>query len=165
VGGRQKQMETNNNHNSDRKELINFLNLTEGIINQLISDEGDFVLIVFARNKKYRKSIELAWNDARKKLVDVRDKFEQAELFPLEELKKVGLTGNQLQFKMDLLKKIYKTFCRRGSRLWLRRLLGSIDSVLGGLSTVFPTIEAVREIKDMIEQTLKEKKYIPKKTG
>jgi hypothetical protein len=158
-------METNNNNRNDIKELINFLNLTESIINQLIDDKGDFVLVVFARNKKYRKLIELAWNDAHKKLVDVRDKFEQTDLFPLEELKKVGLTGNQLQFKMNLLKKIYKTFRKRGSRLWLKRLLGSIDSILGGLSTVFPPIEAVREINDMIEQTLKVKTYKPKKTG
>lgn len=148
-------MGINSNHQNDIDELINFLNLTESIINELVENKGNFVLAVFAKNKKFKNIMKSAWDDAQKNLIDVREKIKQSKAIQWEKLKKVGLTDNQLRFKMDLFKRLYKKFRGRESSTELRRLLGCINSVLGSLSNMFPKIETISEIKDMIEQIIR----------
>lgn len=162
---------------SDYRKLIKILDSIENLISDLVEDDGDFVLHEFARDQGYRGLLWNAWRKVRHRLHEIRERIGKLERevdggvghfneLPEDRLERdlaeAGLLGEELEYKYELITRLFDRFNRRRTSLWLRRLLGAINSFLGSLGQAVPGSEAVREIKEMIEQTLKVDRRKPK---
>jgi hypothetical protein len=61
-----------------------------------------------------------------------------------DRLSLVGLSGNQLKFKMY----VFNFFLKKNA---IKKVLEAINSILGSLSLVFPLAESIKEFKDFLE--------------
>ena len=156
---------SNSDHNSmeDCKDLIQFLDEAEKIIRILINDDGKYILVRFARDdSQFRDLLKIAWREATLNLDKVRDKlskFASSDDTDENEIKseliKRGLTGNQLQFKLYVFERLKSTFFKTKSAIAMRRIIRHIDVLLKSLSGPFTGIDAVGEIKEVLEGLLK----------
>lgn len=105
-----------------------------------------------------------AWERASVTVIDVKEKLLSDSGNYDEGLRKVGLTGDDLRFKLNVFSSLRVRFddleksivARIIPRIHVlrgvaRRLLDVIDTVLDSLTGVFPPLEAVTEVKDTIE--------------
>ncbi len=156
---------SNSDHNfiEDCEDLITFLEEAEKIILILIKDDGKYILVRFARDdSRFRDLLGIAWGEAKLNLKKVRERlgeFASSDNIDENEIKseliKRGLTGNQLQFKLYVFKKLRSTFLKTKSAIAMRRIIRHIDVLLKSLSGPFTGIDAVSEIKEVLEGLLK----------
>ena len=156
---------TNNDHNfaEDCKRLIKFLDEAEKIILILIEDKGEYLFVRFARDdSQFRSLRKKAWEEAKPTLNEVKEKLrwlhsqnsiDQDRI--KDELIKRGLTGAQLQFKLHVFKRLKSTFLKTKSVIAMRRIIRHIDVLLKSLSGIFAGIDAVSEIKEVLEGLLR----------
>lgn len=148
-----------NDHEKDKYELIRFLKQSENILDNLIEDPKGLLLKEVIDNQRIWNNLQIAWKEAKIVIHKSVDKINSNETIGyLEELGKVGLTGNQLQHKLGLFDYFHKRFISERSLRWIRRLLGIIDTMYGSLSKVIPAMEIVKEFKEALEQLVKLKK-------
>lgn len=147
----------NASQKEDIRALIYFLQSTEKIIKKLVYDSGDFVLIEYARDENFKEIMLLAWEDVQVKIketiIEIQSINKNKRKY--KKLEAVGLTGNQLSFKINLFKRFLENFFTIGTTRALKQLLGCINSIIKSLSNVFIPIDVVGEFKEMLEQILK----------
>lgn len=154
------------NFTEDCKRLIVFLYDTETIISRLVQDEGQYLLVRFARDDlEFRELLKNAWNEAKQNLNEVREKLDFAASsensdadWLKNELSRRGLTGAQLSLKLYVFERLKSTFRKTKSAIALRRILRHINVLLKSLSGPFTGIDAVSEIKELIEGLLKKER-------
>lgn len=100
------------------------------------------------------KATTAAWEE-------LQDRFNEVSKMLLtvktEKLQEVGLTGQQLDFKIEAFRFLDRRFKDASLtainwRSWfLRPLLKIIDSILGSLSTLIPIMHPITEFKDALD--------------
>lgn len=70
------------------------------------------------------------------------------------ELEKVGLTNEELDFKIKAFDTLKNTFIKRKVGKYLLNLLKVMNGILGSFSIVNPVIHAVKELKDLSEPAI-----------
>ena len=147
------------NEGSDNSisKLITFLNDSERILNNLIAEPEGLLLKRITKNKRLYDSLYSAWVDVRKNLELVVNKLHDTlDLKPIsDQLEKVGLTGKQLEFKLQLFNWLKERWQTEKTRNWVVRVLGAMNMILGSLAKVFAQIEPVKKFKEAIEQIVR----------
>jgi hypothetical protein len=72
------------------------------------------------------------------------------------QLDQAGLTGTQLNAKLGKGRSLWNKFWQFGGRKWLGRLLDWINKILGSISAALPGGEAIKELKELCEEELKD---------
>ena len=144
---------------NDLSKLSAFLIESERILINLIAEPEGLLLKRVSNNKKLRESLEDAWEDVGKNIQTVVQKLHDAldQENIIVQLEKVGLTGKQLQFKLDLFYWLKDRWQTKRTRNWAVRILGVMNTILGSMAKVFAQIEPVKEFKEAIEQIVRMK--------
>jgi hypothetical protein len=71
-------------------------------------------------------------------------------------LQQAGLAGKQLDAKLAKGRSLWSKFWQSGGRKWLDRLLGWLNKILGSLTAAIPGAEAIKELKELCEEELKD---------
>ena len=152
----------------DQRLLLELLDLVRKTLALLVNDTGDFVLLEFATDQERRADLKSAWRRVSERLDAARAEIDS----PLEgdetrlsgrgpedelvdSLEEAGLTGAELRVKHSTITRCFQRFRAKGTSLWLRRLLGGLNSFLGSLAEVIPGVGTAKELKDTMETTLK----------
>jgi len=97
-----------------------------------------------------------AWKDLQDRFDEVSKRLAEIKY---DELRGAGLSGLQLNFKIEAVNFSRKKFLEnlgenRHRRRFLRSLLKAIDSILGSLSVIMPLVEPITEFKEAIDSIL-----------
>jgi hypothetical protein len=149
----------------DFRKLHHILKECEAIIQNIIENSQVLILKEFADDQRFMGLLKEAWGEVRteihmviKKTTPKLPQFSDEHRGLWSDLKHCGLTGTQLDLKLVLFQKLQGNFKKTKAPRWTRRLLGVINSILGSLSSIFPGIEVVSELKDVLEQVIKIRK-------
>ena len=93
-----------------------------------------------------------AWDELRPAIVMLKDEVNSPD--HATKLKEAGLSGKQLQLKLGILNRAWEKFKDTGTAKVLRKLLSWINKILESLGAVLPGGEAVKELKDAIEELM-----------
>ena len=146
----------------DFNGLRYFLVQSEEIINYIMERRHILILKEFSEDGDFMEMMERAWTEIRPHFHEVRMKLtpetdaisdEFRDLW--KRLRRYGLTGTHLKLKITLFDKLWKNFKETKEYRWTKRLLATMNSLFGSLSSIFPGMEAVREFKDVLEQIVK----------
>jgi hypothetical protein len=116
---------------------------------QKIIDARD-LLIPLSR----RDLLEAAWNDFMQQWDSLLGQLAQHQYQP-QQLEQAGLTGSQLTMKLHGFWKAWEAFNWFVGRKRLKRVLEWINMILGSLGKVVPLVEALKELKEAIEEDLR----------
>jgi hypothetical protein len=72
--------------NRDYELLVEILDDIEAILKQLVHDDGDYVLIEFARDDRHRNLLGAAWTRARSRLEHARQLLSSLQVFKAKPL-------------------------------------------------------------------------------
>ena len=144
--------------NDEFSKLISFLKESEDVLEFLINESEGLLLKRVTKNKGLRDSLKSAWEDVRENLKSVvKDLHDSDPESVLDKLKENGLTGKQLEFKLNLFYWLKGRWEAERTRNWIVRVLGAMNTILGSLAKVFAQIEPVKEFKEAIEQIVRMK--------
>jgi hypothetical protein len=101
---------------------------------------------------EFRQPLVEAWEELRPAIGKLKDEVNSYE--NEKALERVGLSGKQLDLKFGILNKTWELFKAKGTRQLLGKLLGWINKILASLAVVLPGGEAVKELKDAIEELM-----------
>lgn len=106
--------------------------------------------------EKLFEATQNAWKDLQGRFLEVSKKLDEVKI---EELRAAGLSGLQLDFKIEAFhflhrKFMEKLFAEKLRRRFLRRLLKAIDSILGSLGMLIPLVHTITEFKDTLDSIL-----------
>jgi hypothetical protein len=106
--------------------------------------------ILFA--EEFRQPLKEAWSETRQRIPQLRDALNPQD----PRLEQVGLREGQSQhgLKMRVLNALWDRFFSRPTIGGLRGLLGWIDQMLSSLAQVILGLEAVKELKEVIERLI-----------
>jgi len=147
-----------NNQREDLSSLIFFLNESEGFICYILENRCEFILKYFTIDQRFWSALESAWQKVRKNFEQVRQTLETSPLEFTDKLREHGLTDDPLKFKMELFNRLTEQFDTTKALIWLRRLLNLVNSMLGSLTAIFPSLGSVKEFKEALEQIIKTRK-------
>ncbi len=153
------------NRKEDIQILIQFLSHTQEILESIVKTPQDYILNEFAKDQEMRSFLSDAWKEVSLKIGEVIEKLNLAKQNTFRKLSEVGLSGHQLRFKWESFLRHRERFAKGRTNRMLRRLLGCINAILRSLSNVFPSIDAVNEFKEIIEQMLKVDRRKPSGLG
>lgn len=71
-------------------------------------------------------------------------------------LDQAGLMGTQLNAKLGKGRSLWSKFWQFGGRKWLGRLLDWLNKILGSIGAALPGGEAIKELKELCEEELKD---------
>lgn len=97
-----------------------------------------------------------AWKDLQRRFNEVSKMLYEVKM---ERFQEVGLSGRQLDFKIEVFHFLHRRFKHDFSAVnwhprFLRRLLKAIDSILGSLSILIPLLHPITEFKDALDSIL-----------
>ena len=101
---------------------------------------------------EFRGRLVDAWDELRPAITRLKDEVDSP--YNETKLEEAGLSGNQLQLKLGILNRIWEKFKDSGTAKLLRKLLGWINKILESLAMAIPGGEAVKELKDAIEELM-----------
>jgi hypothetical protein len=138
----------------DKETLSAFATSLEGLLKELTSGS--------ARNHYFsrlppglRESMRRAWTETGPRFEELQAAIKAAELGVL---KKHGLTGLELGFKIDainyLINKFNKAWLKFWGVGWLKKLLECMDTVLKSLAEAVHAGGAINELKEILEKLL-----------
>ncbi len=133
----------------DKKTIVEILRFVAELLERLVKQPSK------GMPDRERKSFEDAWHEVEfglRKAIDEIDSIDSENNALWHTLRERGLTGAQLRLKQQRLDNARQQGKKTG--LW-GRTLKLINSILGNLS-VIPGIDAVKEFKEMVEDTLEE---------
>jgi hypothetical protein len=155
----------------DRGLHLELLEITDEILSLLVHDEGEYVLDEFIGDEEYRSDLRKAWERVAERLERAKwligGVFGTDALVPPSDdddgidyraLDEAGLTGSELKLKHRLIMRFFSRFKGSGTSLRLERVLGGLNSYLGSLAEGIPGAGAIKELKDMLELTLKSRR-------
>lgn len=144
--------------NNDLGKLIGFLKESEDILEKLIKKPDGLFLKKIITNKSLQKDIHNAWQEVKKTISVAIEHLHSPDSQKISiKLNEVGLTGAQLQLKINLFNWFRKKYISEKTRNWLIRLLGVMNSILGSFSKACPFVEPFKEFKELVEQIVKMK--------
>lgn len=129
--------------------LPDFLKEVEDLFDAIIKSWGDLLF-----KEKYRAPLADAWHELKDRLPALRKELDHPSTDLKDRLNDAGLTGRQLEVKLLGINEAWQRFREYGSVRLLRRLLGFINDALGSLAAAVPGIEALDELKKIIERWL-----------
>ncbi len=135
---------------ADRNTLLSFLQFYQKFLSELLETgrdaKGDFLFV-----KELFQPIKMAWeemdnhfNMAATALKNVSD----------DRLVMYGLYGEQLKLKIAVLARANNKFTKFGGKSLLRRLLDTIDNLLGSILGAIGVGDALAEVKDSIKDSI-----------
>jgi hypothetical protein len=130
---------------SDRSDLADFVVGVRDILQQVVEWRG----LLF--REELREPIAEAWQELRPSFDDVMRALvegDEEERVSDEELRRVGLTGRQLQLKLIGFNGAWDRLRQWGSVKVLKKVLEWIDIILGSLASIIPGADAIEEFKD-----------------
>jgi hypothetical protein len=101
---------------------------------------------------EFREPLVEAWDELRPAIVTLKDEINSPD--HETKLKEAGLSGKQLQLKLGILNRAWEKFKDTGTAKLLRKLLDWINKILESLGAALPGGEAVKELKDAIEELM-----------
>ena len=101
---------------------------------------------------EFRKPLVEAWDELRPAIASLKDEVNSDD--NATKLEEAGLSGKQLQLKLGILNRVWEKFKDTGTAKVLRKLLGWINKILASLGAVLPGGEAVKELKEAIEELM-----------
>jgi len=125
----------------DKEKLIEFLYNTEGFLAEIT--EHPKML-----REDMRPLFIKAWHEVLPRFEEARKALAEIDL---EELEAVGLTGAQLELKIEGLNE-----ARKEVPWYLRKVLKWTNIILGSLGEAIPGLGAVKEYKECVEESLPE---------
>jgi hypothetical protein len=129
---------------NDIDRLSDFLQDVEAVLFAIIADGISMLPLHLqepARN---------AWPEVKSRLSELRDEIKREHGLP-PRLELAGLTGANLDFKLQGFRYARKRHSELPVPAWLKRMLRWMNILLGSLATVMPGAELVKEYKDAIE--------------
>lgn len=148
-------------HESDDQRILRFLKSVEELIGQLLEDPQRYFLKVIAMNEELMRKCSAAWSVVRQRLRDCLVDVKKAGSQQWKMLDQHGMSGAELDFKINLFEFFRERFYADPAMRWLKRLLAQVNSMLGSLSSAFPGLEAVQEFKDALEAMLSQRSPNP----
>lgn len=130
-------------------DLNDFLNEVEKLFDDIIEKWGDLLF-----REEYRQPLADAWHELKDVLPDLKSQISDPSPELRARLKEVGLSGRQLSAKLLGLNSVWTRFRKYGTIKLLKKLLDFINDVLGSLGVAVPGIEALDELKKLIEKWL-----------
>ena len=137
----------------DRDKLADFVVGTKDILQQVV----EWRELLF--REELRQPIADAWNELGSAFEEVTKGLvegEGEELVSDDALRRIGLTGMQLELKLRGFNSAWDKFKQWGSIKLLKKLLDWIDIILGSLASVIPGADAIEEFKDSAKQGIEE---------
>jgi hypothetical protein len=132
--------------------LPEFLDAVRELLRKIIF-EWDELLIAEER----RQALQDAFVEVNPVFDTLIDKVAATyDLTAQQKLVEVGLAGKQLEMKLGKGRSLWERFWRHGGRKWLGRLLGWINKILESLAAAIPGGHAIKELKDAVEEELKD---------
>ena len=130
-------------------DLNDFLNEVEKLFDDIIEKWGDLLF-----REEYRQPLADAWYELKDALPALKTRVSDPSSELEDRLKEVGLSGRQLSAKLLGLNSVWERFRKFGTIKLLRKLLEFINDVLGSLGVAVPGIEALDELKKLMEKWL-----------
>jgi hypothetical protein len=131
------------------KNLSEFLDEVEKLFDDIIGKWGDLLF-----KKKFRQPLAEAWSELKITLLNLKQEIKNPSYELQNKLKEVGLSEKQLSAKLLGLNDVWERFREYGTVKLLKKLLDFINDVLGSLGAAVPGIEALEELKKLIEKWL-----------
>lgn len=138
-----------NSEGNDLKRLLHFLTEVEEFLSELVGKkeyEKLFYYELLTPMRSAWKEIPLYFELAKSKLSH----------FDSKALKRHGLTGRQLDFKLDVIDFMWNKFISIGLPKWAKRLLKAINNLLNSILSGIPAGSAISEMKNGVESALKD---------
>jgi hypothetical protein len=133
----------------DRSRLLSFVKDVRWLLDRLVTGDAPQAQQLFPED--IRPLMQEAWTDVQPEFEVVRQELQVA---PQEELRKHGLFGPQLKFKLSVITRKFRRFWQQGGREILKWLIEAIDNVLNSILSVIQGGGAIKEIKDGIKHAL-----------
>jgi len=141
---------------TEHDKLRTFLSETREDLNLVVNKIMPELVSEKVLSEDLYEATKSAWKDLQGRFDEVSKKLDQVRI---EELQVYGLSGLQLDFKIEAFhflrrKFIEKLFIKKHRRRFMRRLLKAIDSILGSLSILIPYLHPITEFKDTLDSIL-----------
>lgn len=135
---------------SDHKKIIHLLKNTIFIFDYILNKNNNLL-------NRFRKEISDSFDEIREIIYDQMKCINKNSIL-IDDLKKVGLSGRQLNLKIKIFRSLYKSWIKSKTISNLIRLLKWLDIILNSLVYVISILEPVKEYKVCIEQYLQDPK-------
>jgi hypothetical protein len=133
---------------SERKQLREFLKDVRTLMREIVEEHHD----LFRTDEETRQLFRAAWSEVNP-LFDTAISALNSNDYD-GELKRAGLTGNQLKLKLSGFRRAQDHFRLGGWKVGpLKKVLDWINTILGSLSAI-PGVEPIKELKEAIENNL-----------
>lgn len=133
----------------ERKELIEFLFRVEDLLRDLVLNDDNEKFFEPELIEKMRA----AWAEMGPYFSEAHDALAHADA---ENLRRHGLVGEQLKFKLAVVNHHEKRFKKTKKHRWLRRLLNAMDDFLKSILDAAGVGGAIDELKAMIGRSVKD---------
>ena len=139
---------------SEKEELKKFMKDVIHIMNYVIRDyiKNNLTELEMSHSL-YDQYLWNAWNETMSILTEDRINNE-IDTIQEEALSQHGLTGPQLEWKLNVYYNIKDSFIRNPNKRSLTKLIDAIDGILDSLSRICEVFGAMKEIKDSLRPFL-----------
>jgi hypothetical protein len=139
---------------SDRDRLVGFIFWLGAFLGELVNETrkrtSDNDLFERDLPDGVLEAIEDAWKEIQEKQLITKAANRQKDISDVE-LEESGLTGRQLSLKFRALHWICEKFRLNSTAGWLRRVLKSVDDILGSMAEGNVMAHALKEFKEVLE--------------
>ncbi len=135
---------------SELESLVRIITTTREVLELMVESKE----LLF--RSESRKRMTVAWEELAPRWREIEDQLSDPSDEVLNKLRLAGLTGAQLEMKVQYIEGVHEKFREHGSLFLLRRVLSALNKLLGSLLSAVPGVEAVKEYKDYAESELDE---------